>query len=90
MDTKFSSSSTYDNYVLTRYYTICAIVQTIWSIAVLGFTAFMVLYFKNYWVLFSLVLIFFKPYRLLEVVTKSDIINRPDRKSYGTNNPPNN
>ena len=78
-------NNTYDNYILTKYYTFAALFQTVWSIAVLGFTIFLVLYFQNYWVLFSLVLVLIKPYRVLEMTLKSDL--KQDRKSFGSNNP---
>lgn len=75
-----------NNYLIARYYTFCAIFQTIWAIAVLGFTIFLVIHFNNYWILFSLLLIILKPYKMLEIVKKDD--KKEPRKSYGTNNPP--
>lgn len=81
----------YSNYVMTRYYIFCALFQTIWSVAVLGFTVFLVLYFNNYWMLFFIAMIFLKPYTVLKWTYESTCTDdkpKPDRKSYGTNNPP--
>lgn len=80
-----NEKNTFNNWIFTKYYIFATMFQTIWSIAVLGFTVFLVLYFQNYWVLFSLVLVFFKPYHVLEMSLKSDL--KQDRKTFGTNNP---
>lgn len=78
-------NNAYNNYILTKYYIFAALFQTIWAVAVLGFTIFLVIFFKNYWVLFGLVLVFLKPYHVLEMTLKSDL--KQDRKTFGTNNP---
>lgn len=80
---------TYNNYLFAKYYIFAALFQTIWSIAVLGFTTFLVLHFNNYWVLFCLGLILATPYKTLtHSLSKSDDEDKDkSRKRYGTNNP---
>lgn len=80
-----NEKQTFNNYIFTKYYIFAALFQTVWSVSVLGFTIFLVCFFQNYWVLFSLVLLFLKPYRNMEWTSKEEKLN--DRKSYGTNNP---
>lgn len=80
-----NEKNTFNNWIFTKYYIFATMFQTIWFIAVLGFAVFLVLYFQNYWVLFSLVLLFLKPYRNMEWTSKEEKLN--EHKSYGTNNP---
>ena len=83
------NNDTFSNYIFTKYYIFSALFQTIWSVAVLGFTVFLVLYFQNYWVLFSLILLFLHPYKMLQhEITVSEDKKEELRKKYGTNNPP--
>ena len=81
------SNNVYNNHIFAKYYTFAALFQTIWSIAVLGFTIFLVLYFQNYWVLFSLVLIFLHPYQFLRHELTTDDKKEDLKKKYGTNTP---
>ena len=83
-----NDNNVYNNHLFTKYYIFGALFQTIWSIAVLGFTVFLVLYFQNYWVLFSLVLLFLHPYHLIGRDFKPGDEKEDLRKKYGTNNPP--
>ncbi len=78
----------YNNYLFAKYYIFAALFQTIWSIAVLGFTTFLLIRFDNYWLLFCLGLILATPYKSLSrSLSKNDEEDKDkNRKRYGTNN----
>lgn len=77
-----------ETYFIVRYHIFCILFQIIWSIAVLGFAVFLVLHFNNYWTLLSLLLIFLRPNASLKIEKTCKDDDKPNRKSYGTNNPP--
>lgn len=82
--------NSFEDWLFTKYYIFGALFQLIWSLAVLGFTLFMVWFFHNPYYLFFTALILVRPYRLLARVDKSCTDDKHKPSDYGSNNPPHN
>ena len=79
--------NSFDNWLFAKYYIFGALFQLIWSIAVLGFTLFMVWFFHNPYYLFFTALILLKPYSTLKQFKGCTDDKKHKPEDYGSNNP---
>ena len=70
-----------NNCNIIKYYTICSICQLVWNVGVLGFAIALLLILKTPFVLFSVGLVFIKPYEVLVHRRLKDLQEKEDKNN---------